>query len=82
MKPLALLLSLTLLMTAAPADENTLIIHTRSPNRFEPTMAALQNSTQEHGYSVAHVQKCDGGMEEFGYNSDYRPQHHDEIMGL
>lgn len=43
----------------------------RSHGRFDSTMAALQNSIQEHGYSVAHIQKCDGGMAKSGYNSDY-----------
>ncbi len=71
MKPLALLLlALSVFMGAASAAEGTLIM-ARSPNPFEPTMAALQNSIQEHGYSVAHVQKCDGGMKKFGYHSDY-----------
>ena len=30
----------------------------------------LKTSVEEHGYSVAHVQLCDGGMADFGYQSD------------
>ena len=29
-----------------------------------------KSSIEEHGYSVAHVQLCDGGMKDFGYESD------------
>jgi len=30
----------------------------------------LKTSVEEHGYTVAHVQLCDGGMKDFGYKSD------------
>jgi len=30
----------------------------------------LKTAVEEHGYSVAHIQLCDGGMKDFGYKSD------------
>jgi len=53
-----------------PSHVDTLLM-ARSHQSFETAMSALQSSIQEHGYSVAHVQKCDGGMAQFGYHSDF-----------
>jgi uncharacterized protein (DUF302 family) len=33
-------------------------------------LEAAKQTIAEYGYTVAHVQKCDGGMAEFGYHSD------------
>ena len=30
----------------------------------------MQSSIEEHGYTIAHLQLCDGGMTDFGYKSD------------
>jgi len=57
--------------TALIGDSNGPLLMARSHDKFDSTMATLQNSIMEHGYSVAHIQKCDGGMAKFGYNSDY-----------
>ena len=55
-----------------PAEQTSgPLLMARSHARFDDAMATLQNSIQEHGYSVAHIQKCDGGMAKFGYDSDY-----------
>ncbi len=37
---------------------------------FETALEALQRSIEEHGYTVAHVQRCDGGMRGMGYETD------------
>ena len=31
----------------------------------------MKASIEEHGYTVAHLQLCDGGMKDFGYESDF-----------
>ena len=33
-------------------------------------MGVLLQTLEEYGYAVAHVQRCDGGMADFGYKSD------------
>jgi uncharacterized protein (DUF302 family) len=43
----------------------------RTGMQFERTMGALTQTLGEYGYSVAHVQRCDGGMTDFGYKSDF-----------
>ena len=62
--------SVAITPTAVVADEGPLLM-ARSHDNFETSMAMLKNSIQDHGYAIAHVQKCDGGMKKFGYNSDY-----------
>jgi len=53
--------------TAGNAED---MIMGRIPMRAEVVMEYLKSSIQEHGYKVAHVQMCDGGMQAFGYQSD------------
>ena len=54
----------------APAQaENTLMMRTDYP--FERAIGILQQTLGEYGYQVAHVQRCDGGMSDFGYKSDF-----------
>jgi len=66
-----LLTSLALPLSVSAADDDGPLLMARSHDNFETAMAMLKNSIQEHGYAIAHVQKCDGGMKKFGYNSDY-----------
>jgi len=49
----------------------TMSVHARSAEQAEVSMAVLQDALKSYGYTVAHVQKCDGGMEEFDYKTDY-----------
>jgi uncharacterized protein (DUF302 family) len=49
--------------------EETLMMRTDFP--FERTMGILNQTIAEYGYQVAHVQRCDGGMADFGYKSDF-----------
>jgi uncharacterized protein (DUF302 family) len=65
------LLLLLLGLASAPfanAEQTTLMA--RSKLQFEPVLEAAKQVVAEHGYTVAHIQKCDGGMAEFGYQSD------------
>jgi len=31
----------------------------------------LKSALEQRGYSIAHTQKCDGGMQSFGYTTDF-----------
>ncbi len=46
------------------------ILMARSSMNFDDTLEALKISIVEHGYAVAHVQRCDGGMRSMGYETD------------
>lgn len=43
----------------------------RIPMRAEIVLEYVKSSVEEHGYTVAHLQLCDGGMKDFGYESDF-----------
>jgi len=34
-------------------------------------MEYVKSSVLEHGYTIAHEQRCDGGMTDFGYKTDF-----------
>ena len=55
------------LSTVAAADD---MIMGRVPLRAEIVIEYVTSSIEEHGYSIAHIQLCDGGMADFGYKSD------------
>ena len=63
------LLAVLCLLTTAAAAENMLM--GRIPMRAEIVLEYVKTSVEEHGYSVAHIQLCDGGMADFGYKSDF-----------
>ena len=46
------------------------VIMVRSYDSFEVTLEAVTKSLEGHGYTVAHVQRCDGGLTDFGYTTD------------
>jgi len=58
-----------LFVFAAPAMADNMLMG-RIPMRAEIVLEYVKTSVEEHGYSVAHVQLCDGGMKDFGYESD------------
>jgi len=60
----AILLAISL---GASADN---MIMARVPMRAELVIEYLNSSVEEHGYTIAHTQLCDGGMTDFGYKSD------------
>jgi uncharacterized protein (DUF302 family) len=61
------MLGLALLATATRAEG---ILMARSAVSFDEALPALTRSIEEHGYAVAHIQKCDGGLRGFGYKTD------------
>lgn len=64
----ALVLVVASLFAGASAADNMLM--GRVPLRAEIALEYVKSSVEEHGYRVAHVQLCDGGMRDFGYESD------------
>lgn len=65
-----LLLWIGLLWAAAAAQADNMLM-ARIPLRAEVVLEYVKTSVEEHGYSVAHIQLCDGGMSEFGYKTDF-----------
>jgi uncharacterized protein (DUF302 family) len=63
-----LLLAASLLLTGESGAES--MIMGRVPMRAEIVIEYVKSSIEEHGYTVAHIQLCDGGMTDFGYKSD------------
>jgi len=62
-------LSLILLLMVGNAFADNMVM-ARVPMKADLTFEHLKDAIEGHGYSVAHVQLCDGGMKEFGYKSD------------
>ena len=62
------LLMMAALLPAAQAAQTTMMARSQLP--FDAALAKVQEVLAEHGYTVAHIQKCDGGMAQFGYHSD------------
>ena len=46
------------------------ILMARTSMDYESAIQALKSSIEAHGYTVAHVQRCDGGMRGMGYETD------------
>lgn len=65
---ISLWLAALLLPAAVHAEQTTLMARTSMP--FDEAMLRVQELLNEYGYKVAHIQKCDGGMAQFGYHSD------------
>lgn len=47
------------------------IFTVRSTLDFEQSMAELKTGIEAHGYTVSHVQRCDGGLHQSGYETDF-----------
>ncbi|MGB5200635.1 MAG: hypothetical protein WBR56_12120, partial [Sedimenticolaceae bacterium] len=63
------LMAAALLLSAALCSADNMIM-ARIPAPADIVFEYVKSSVEEHGYSVAHVQLCDGGMTDFGYKSD------------
>jgi uncharacterized protein (DUF302 family) len=62
-------LLLAFLPVAGPAAADNMLM-ARVPLQAEVTLEYVNTSIREHGYKIAHLQLCDGGMTEAGYKSD------------
>lgn len=65
LKPVLLLL---LLISTTAHAENMIML--RVHHSFETTMILVKQKLNDYGYKVAHIQKCDGGLSDFGYKTD------------
>ncbi len=66
------LLFLLLWFSAAmPAAAEQTLLMARVDMKATDTMEILKETIREYGYEVAHVQRCDGGMAEFDYKTDF-----------
>ncbi len=64
------LMSLACVLLLSPLSIADNMIMGRIPLRAEIVLEYVQSSIEEHGYTIAHLQLCDGGMTDFGYKSD------------
>ncbi|MCB1722800.1 MAG: DUF302 domain-containing protein [Gammaproteobacteria bacterium] len=71
MRPLSHRLIAVLLLCATGFARADGMLMMRIPMRAEIVFAYAKSSIEEHGYSVAHIQLCDGGMTDFGYKTDF-----------
>ena len=62
------LLSLFLLFASSPAQAENMIM-VRMHQSFDNAMILLKEKLNDYGYKIAHIQKCDGGLSEFGYKT-------------
>ena len=63
------IVALLLLFTALTVHADNMLM-ARIPLRAEVALEYVKASIEEHGYAIAHLQLCDGGMTDFGYESD------------
>ena len=63
------LVLLALLVVPAMVGADNMIMG-RAALRAEIVLEYVKSSIEEHGYRIAHIQLCDGGMKDFGYESD------------
>jgi uncharacterized protein (DUF302 family) len=68
-KRLIILIWLLGLVLPLHAEQKLLMV--RVDMKAPRTMDVLKETLREYGYEVAHVQRCDGGMSEFHYKTDY-----------
>lgn len=60
-----------ILAVAFPAQADQNLVMARSSAKAQHVMDVLKETLPEYGYSVAHTQRCDGGMAEFHYKTDF-----------
>ena len=63
------LLLLALFSLSLPTARAESILMARTTMEFDAALEVLKYSIEAHGYTVAHVQRCDGGMRGMGYET-------------
>ena len=58
------------LFFAGPAAAETILM-ARSYESFEVVLEETRKSLEGHGYTIAHEQRCDGGLHDSGYKTDF-----------
>ena len=67
MKHLLAVLFIMLISTAVQAET---ILMSRSHEKYDVVLDVARQSLEEHGYTVSHIQRCDGGLKDFGYTTE------------
>jgi len=67
----AALLTVVLLFAGLPFAHADSMIMGRIAMKAEIVLEYVKSSIEEHGYTIAHLQLCDGGMTDFGYKTDF-----------
>lgn len=57
-------------LLAVPAQANDKLLTARSPQAFDLALEQVQTVLKKHNFTVAHIQKCDGGLKDMGYTTD------------
>jgi len=57
-------------LLALPAQANDKLLTVRSPQAFDLALEQVQDVLKKHNFTVAHIQKCDGGLQDMGYTTD------------
>ena len=70
MKRLTALLVILLVLSSGPGYAQPMLM-ARSTLDAEVTMESLQQALEAYGYTIAHIQRCDGGLADFDYQTDY-----------
>jgi len=66
-----MLFLMVVFVLALPARAEQALLMVRVNMKAADTMDVLKETVREYGYEVAHVQRCDGGMAQFHYKTDY-----------
>ncbi len=65
---LMVVLAWLLLTAGVTADDKLLTV--RSTLEFDAALEQVQEVLKKHNFTVAHIQKCDGGLHDMGYETD------------
>lgn len=68
MRIIQLTFALLLLSSTVLQAENMIML--RADQSFDNTMILMKEKLNEYGYKIAHIQKCDGGLTDSGYQTD------------
>lgn len=67
---LSLLMLLLVILSGMSVRADDMLMG-RIPMKAEIVLEYVRTSVEEHGYKIAHLQLCDGGMTDFGYKTDF-----------
>ncbi len=59
-----------LLLSAEGTQAGDKWLTVRVAQAFDPTLEQVQEVLGKHDFTVAHIQKCDGGLHHMGYETD------------
>lgn len=62
-----LILAFLMLFAVSAQAENMLMARVNTD--FDNAMILIKEKLNEYGYTISHIQKCDGGLAEFGYKT-------------